>query len=88
MTFIIINFKPHEYDMVRLWGNSEKFDRDNYDFEAFQTLDKNNWWIGELNGEPIASVGLTQYDETFGFVGLLLRQAITQRKGLRIVNLE
>ena len=62
MSFIIRNCKPHEYDMIRLWGNSEKFDRGNYDFEAFQILDKKTWWIGELDGEPIASLGLVQYD--------------------------
>ncbi len=70
MTFIIRGFKPHEYDMVRVWGNSEQFNRGKYDFECYQALDKNTFWIGELDGEAIASIAVAQYNENFAFVGL------------------
>ena len=62
MTFIIRGFKPHEYDMVRIWGNSEQFNRGTYDFECYKELDKNTFLIGELNGEAIASIAVAQYD--------------------------
>ena len=43
-----------------------------HDAETFFAADRNGFLVGELDGEPIASVSAVRYDDSFGFMGCYL----------------
>ena len=40
-----------------------------HDAETFLTADPGGFFVGELDGEPIATISGVRYDDTFGFLG-------------------
>ncbi|HEY4415774.1 MAG TPA: GNAT family N-acetyltransferase, partial [Verrucomicrobiae bacterium] len=40
-----------------------------HDAETFFTADPNGFFVGELDGQAIATVSSVRYDDTFGFIG-------------------
>ena len=61
-----------ELDIAIDWAAAEGWNPGLYDADAFFATDPNGFLLGELNGDPIASISAVAYDDTFGFLGLYI----------------
>lgn len=59
-------------DEVRLildWAAGEGWNPGLHDAEAFLAADADGFLLGRLDGEPVASISLVRYDDTYAFLG-------------------
>ncbi len=52
------------------WAEQEGWNPGIHDAEAFYAADPEGFFIAELDGEPVGTVSVVNYDETFAFAGL------------------
>ncbi len=52
------------------WAEQEGWNPGIHDAEAFYAADSEGFFIAELDGEPVGSVSVVNYSETFAFAGL------------------
>ena len=68
----IRNMSRKELDRVIDWAAAEGWNPGRKDPECFFTADPEGFLIGELNGEPVASISVVRYGEDFAFLGLYI----------------
>ncbi|MGF1701252.1 GNAT family N-acetyltransferase [Photobacterium makurazakiensis] len=54
------------------WAAKEGWNPGLYDIESFYAADPNGFLMGYLGDEPIASISVVKYDETYGFLGFYI----------------
>jgi GNAT superfamily N-acetyltransferase len=63
---------PGELNKAIDWAASEGWNPGLHDAESFYSADPSGYFVGELDGEIIATVSAVKYDTNFGFVGLYI----------------
>jgi len=57
------------------WAAGEGWNPGLYDARCFYAADPSGFLIGELDGQPIATISVVKYSRSFGFLGLYIVQA-------------
>ncbi|MCG2630055.1 GNAT family N-acetyltransferase [Bradyrhizobium sp. WYCCWR 13023] len=84
----IRNLRPEEISIAIDWAASEGWNPGLRDAACFAIPDAKGFFVGEIDGEPIASVSCVTYDERFAFLGFYIVRADFRGRGhgLRIWN--
>jgi GNAT superfamily N-acetyltransferase len=70
------------------WAGAEGWNPGIHDADSFYVTDPGEFFIGELKGEPIATISAVKYGDTFGFIGFYMVKKEYRGKGygLKIWN--
>src|SRR5262245_48464717 len=63
------------------WAAAEGWNPGLYDALAFHAADPNGFLVGELDGEPVASISVVRYGSDFGFLGFYIVVPAVRGKG-------
>jgi GNAT superfamily N-acetyltransferase len=61
-----------EVDQAVSWAAQEGWNPGLQDAECFWQADPQGFWVGELDGEAIASISAVRYGSSFGFIGFYI----------------
>ena len=80
--------RPKEIAIAADWAAAEGWNPGLADAACFATVDPQGFFIGELDGEPAATVSCVNYDARFAFLGFyIVREDLRGRGyGLRVWN--
>ena len=79
--YIIRNMQPEEVHLAIQWANEEGWNPGLNDGDAFYAADPEGFFIGILNGKPIACISAVKYHNQYGFVGLYIVKQEYRGKG-------
>jgi len=84
----IRNLRPDEISIAIDWAATEGWNPGLADAACFAIPDARGFFVGEIDGEPIASVSCVTYDERFAFLGFYIVRAGFRGRGygLKIWN--
>jgi GNAT superfamily N-acetyltransferase len=84
----IRNLRPDEISIAIDWAAAEGWNPGLADAACFAIPDAQGFFIGELDGEPVATVSCVNYGDTFAFLGFYIVRAGFRGAGhgLRIWN--
>ncbi|MBW7965920.1 GNAT family N-acetyltransferase, partial [Bradyrhizobium sp. BR 10261] len=84
----IRNLRPEEISIAIDWAAAEGWNPGLRDAACFAIPDAKGFFVGEIDGEPVASVSCVTYDERFAFLGFYIVRAGFRGRGygLRIWN--
>jgi GNAT superfamily N-acetyltransferase len=84
----IRNLRPDEISIAIEWAAAEGWNPGLADAACFAIPDAQGFFIGELDGEPVATVSCVNYGDTFAFLGFYIVRAGFRGAGhgLRIWN--
>jgi len=71
-----------EVDLIVSWADREGWNPGIHDAEAFYGTDPNGFFIGLLDGRPVASISAVAYDPSFGFLGFYIVEPSLRGQGL------
>jgi len=71
-----------EVDLIISWANREGWNPGIHDAETFYKADPNGFFVGVLDGKPVASISAVAYDASFGFLGFYIVQPPFRGRGL------
>jgi GNAT superfamily N-acetyltransferase len=80
--YTIREMARHELDLTISWANSEGWNPGIHDAETFYATDSNGFFVGILEGKPVASISAVAYDASFGFLGFYIVQPQLRGRGL------
>ena len=80
-TYTIKTATRSELPLVIQWATAEGWNPGIADAECFYAADNKGFFIGLLNGEPIASISAVKYNENFGFIGLYIVRPAFRGRG-------
>ena len=77
-----------EIDLAVDWAGAEGWNPGLQDAVAFHAADQDGFYVGLLDGEPIATISAVRYGKSFGFVGFYIvkREQRGKGYGLRLWN--
>lgn len=86
--YLIRTMTEKEVAFAIEWAATEGWNPGRHDAACYFTADPNGFYIGLLDGEPIATISAIKYGQTFGFVGFYLvkPEYRGQGYGIRIWN--
>jgi ribosomal protein S18 acetylase RimI-like enzyme len=70
-----------ELDILIEWAAKEGWNPGLYDADAFNKTDPRGFFLGFLDGKPIASISAVAYDDKFGFLGFYVVKPEHRGKG-------
>jgi hypothetical protein len=70
--FRVRAMRPDEVALAADWAAEEGWNPGLSDPSCFTTVDKSGFWLGELDGEPVATISVVNYDDRFSFLGLYI----------------
>jgi len=79
--FLIRTMQQDEVQTAVDWAEQEGWNPGIHDAEAFYAADPEGFFVAELDGEPIGSVSVVNYDETFAFAGLYILKPEYRNRG-------
>lgn len=84
----IRNLRPEEIAVPIDWAAAEGWNPGLADAACFAIPDAQGFFLGEINGEPVATVSCVNYDDRFAFLGFYIVRESFRGKGhgLRIWN--
>ncbi|MDH2341248.1 GNAT family N-acetyltransferase [Bradyrhizobium sp. SSUT77] len=84
----IRNLRPEELSLAVDWAAAEGWNPGLSDPACFAIPDAQGFFVGEIDGEPVATVSCVNYDDRFAFLGFyIVRSGFRDRgHGLRIWN--
>ncbi len=84
----IRNLQPDEISLAMDWAAAEGWNPGLADARCFAIPDAKGFFVGEIDGEPIATVSCVNYDDRFAFLGFYIVRAGFRGRGhgLRIWN--
>lgn len=82
--YIIRHMAKNEISIPIEWANKEGWNPGLNDAHCFYEADHNGFFIGLLNGEPIATGSAIIYDDHFAFCGLYIVKPEFRRQGYGI----
>lgn len=74
--------RPDEISLAIDWAAAEGWNPGLADAPCFASVDAEGFLIGELDGEPAATVSCVNYDERFAFLGFYIVHPDLRGKGL------
>src|SRR4051795_2142535 len=82
------NLRPEEIATAVDWAAAEGWNPGFSDAACFAIPDAHGFFVGEIDGEPVATVSCVNYDDRFAFLGFyIVRSGFRDRgHGLRIWN--
>lgn len=72
MGFIVRQMEPTDIDLAVSWAAAEGWNPGQGDAKTFYNTDPQGFFIGELDGEPIACISGVAYGADYGFVGFYI----------------
>lgn len=86
--FIIRSMRPQEISIAIDWAAAEGWNPGLADAGCFSSVDPQGFMIGELDGQPAATISCVNYDARFSFLGFYIVRPDLRGKGfgLRIWN--
>ncbi|OKO92125.1 GCN5 family acetyltransferase [Bradyrhizobium sp. NAS80.1] len=84
----IRNLRPEEVAIAVDWAAAEGWNPGLADAACFALPDAEGFFVGEIDGEPVATVSCVNYDDRFAFLGFYIVRADLRGSGygLRIWN--
>lgn len=84
----IRNLRPDEISIAIDWAAAEGWNPGLADAACFAIPDAQGFFVGEIDGEPVATISCVNYDDRFAFLGFYIVRAGFRGKGhgLRIWN--
>ncbi|MBR0857655.1 GNAT family N-acetyltransferase [Bradyrhizobium liaoningense] len=84
----IRNLRPEELSIAIDWAAAEGWNPGLADAACFAIPDAKGFFVGEIDGEPVATVSCVNYDDRFAFLGFYIVRAGFRGAGhgLRIWN--
>jgi ribosomal protein S18 acetylase RimI-like enzyme len=84
----IRNLRPEEISIAVDWAAAEGWNPGLSDAACFAIPDAQGFFVGEIDGEPVAIVSCVNYDDRFAFLGFYIVRAERRGSGhgLRIWN--
>ncbi|TWI73459.1 acetyltransferase (GNAT) family protein [Bradyrhizobium huanghuaihaiense] len=84
----IRNLRPEEISLAIDWAAAEGWNPGLSDAACFAIPDARGFFVGEIGGEPVATVSCVNYDDRFAFLGFYIVRADLRGSGhgLRIWN--
>ncbi|MDA9403803.1 GNAT family N-acetyltransferase [Bradyrhizobium sp. CCBAU 45389] len=84
----IRNLRPEEISLAIDWAAAEGWNPGLSDAACFAVPDAQGFLVGEIGGEPVATVSCVNYDDRFAFLGFYIVRADLRGTGhgLRIWN--
>jgi len=79
--FLVRTMRQEEVRVAVDWAEKEGWNPGIHDAEAFYAADPGGFFIAELDGEPIGSVSVVNYDEAFAFAGLYILKPEYRNRG-------
>ena len=73
-----------EIDIAIEWAAEEGWNPGLHDADCYFTADPNGFLIGLLGDEPIATISVIKYDDSFGFLGFYIVKSEYRDKGYGI----
>ena len=73
-----------EVDIAIDWAAAEGWNPGLYDADCFYAVDPNGFLIGLIGDEPIATISVVKYGDSFGFLGLYIVKPEYRGKGYGI----
>ena len=70
--YIMRTAKRDEIDLLIEWAAAEGWNPGRYDAETFYAADPEGFMVGVLDGEPISSISVVKYGQSFGFLGFYI----------------
>ena len=70
--FVIRRMRREELSLAADWAAAEGWNPGLNEAACFYAADPNGFFLGLLNGEPVATISGVAYDETFGFLGFYI----------------
>ncbi|PDT91543.1 GNAT family N-acetyltransferase [Bradyrhizobium sp. Y36] len=85
---LIRNLRPGEISLAIDWAAAEGWNPGLCDAACFAMPDPQGFFVGEIDGEPVATVSCVNYDDRFAFLGFYIVRADLRGSGhgLRIWN--
>lgn len=72
MKYEIRNMTRKDLDIAIEWAAQEGWNPGLKDADCFYQTDPDGFFIGQLNGEPVATISAVKYNNEFGFVGFYI----------------
>lgn len=82
--YIIKTMDRKETDIAIEWAAKEGWNPGLHDADCYYSADSNGFLIGLLGDEPIATISVIRYDESFGFLGFYIVKPEYRGKGYGI----
>ncbi|MCC8392160.1 GNAT family N-acetyltransferase [Paraburkholderia sp. MMS20-SJTR3] len=80
--YIVRTMTAAEVPLAIEWAANEGWNPGRDDARCFRAADPGGFFVGELHGEPVASISAVAYDAHFGFIGLYIVRPEFRGKGL------
>ncbi|WP_298873651.1 GNAT family N-acetyltransferase [uncultured Bradyrhizobium sp.] len=77
----IRNLRPGDISVAIEWAAAEGWNPGLADAACFAIPDARGFFVGEIDGEPVATVSCVTYDERFAFLGFYIVRAGFRGKG-------
>jgi hypothetical protein len=77
----IRNLRPDEISLAIEWAAAEGWNPGRYDAACFAIPDAQGFFVGEIDGEPAATVSCVNYDDRFAFLGFYIVRADLRGSG-------
>jgi hypothetical protein len=81
MSFSIRSLQPHEIALAVDWAAAEGWNPGLADATCFATVDPAGFLLGEIDGEPAATISVVNYDDRFAFLGFYIVRAALRGRG-------
>src|SRR5688572_589126 len=78
--FVIRAMTPNDIKLIFEWGDEFNWNECDQDLEPFLAIDPKGFFVGELDGQPIASIGAPKY-RNYAFIGLYIVKKEFRGKG-------
>lgn len=72
MTYSIRSATRADIDLFVEWAAREGWNPGVHDADAFFAADPHGFFVGELDRQPVATISVVAYDDTFGFLGFYI----------------
>jgi len=82
--YIIKTMDRKEIDIAIEWAAKEGWNPGLHDADCYFSADQNGFLIGLLDDEPIATISVIKYDDSFGFLGFYIVKPEYRGKGYGI----
>ncbi|WP_394830673.1 GNAT family N-acetyltransferase [Pendulispora rubella] len=80
-TFQIRRMRADETDLIREWAAGEGWNPGLHDANCFYATDPQGFFLGEVDGQPVAMISCVAYDSSYGFLGLYIVKAAYRGHG-------
>ncbi|QOG20697.1 MULTISPECIES: GNAT family N-acetyltransferase [Bradyrhizobium] len=77
----IRNLRPDEISLAADWAAAEGWNPGLSDAACFAIPDAKGFFVGEIDGEPVATVSCVNYDDRFAFLGFYIVRAAFRGRG-------